>query len=600
MAKRREPLSEEDKRKLNKDNFRKLAGIFKFILPYKWVFLVGMIFLVLSSVTLLAFPYVAGKLIDVASGKSDWIIHDINTIALGLVALLFAQSVFSFFRVYLFALVNEQGMRDIRVSVYSKLMVLPMRFFDNRRAGELMSRITSDVSMLQDTFSVTLAEFFRQIATLIIGIVVLIYTTPKLTLFMLATFPVLVLLSLFFGRYIRKLSKTTQDELASANVVVEETLQAIQVVKAFTSELFEVNRYKRSLNRVVQVALRTAKFRGGFISFIIFALFGGIVAVMWYGARLVEMGDITSGDMVSFVLFTIFIGGSIFGLGDLYGQVQRAIGASERILEIIGQEGEMDLHAKTDQNTSSINGAITFQNVSFSYPSRKDVTVLENLNLTIQPGEKIALVGKSGAGKSTIVQLLLRFYDQYTGNIKVDGNDIDSFEINSYRKNIGIVPQEVILFGGSIKENIGYGKPDASDEEVKEAARKANALGFIENFPEGFETLVGERGVKLSGGQRQRIAIARAMLKDPKILILDEATSSLDAASEVQVQGALDELMKNRTTIVIAHRLATIRKVDCIYVIDKGQVIETGNHQELSQKENGIYSNLVKLQFDPA
>lgn len=593
---RKEPLRKEDKRPLNKDNFKKLVGIFKFILPYKWTFISGLILLMLSSFFLLTFPFLTGKLIDAASGKNNWIIKGVDTIALILIFILFLQGIFSFLRVYLFAQVSEKSMADIRYYLYHKMLGLPMSFYDTRRTGELISRITSDVTLLQETFSITLAEFVRQIATLMVGTAIIFATTPKLTLFMLAIFPLVVLVGLIFGRYIRRLSRDTQDQLATANVIVEETIQAINTVKSFTSELFEVNRYRHALNKVVNTALKAATYRGTFISFIIFILFGAIVAVMWYGANLVQSGDLSVGDLLSFILYTTFIGGSIAGLGDLYGQVQKAIGASERVLDIMGSESETAFDQETKQE-GLVLGQIAYKQVSFAYPTRPDIQVMNKLDLSIKPGEKIALVGPSGSGKSTIIQLLMRFYEVDRGQILVDDQDIQQFDLHQYRKNIGIVPQEVILFGGSIRENIAYGKNNASFQEIREAAIKANALEFIESFPDGFETTVGERGVKLSGGQRQRIAIARAILKDPAILILDEATSSLDAESESLVQQALDELMKNRTTIIIAHRLATIRKVDKIFVISQGEVLESGTHEELLVKE-GSYSNLVKLQLE--
>jgi ABC-type multidrug transport system fused ATPase/permease subunit len=418
-------------------------------------------------------------------------------------------------------------------------------------------------------------------------------TTPKLTLFMLATFPVLVIIAMVFGRFIRKLSKSTQDELAAANVIVEETLQSISTVKSFVGEAYESARYGSGLSRVVIVALKAAKFRGAFISFIIFALFGGIVGVMWYGASLVGSGEMSVGDLVSFVLYTTFIGGSIAGLGDIYGQVQKAIGSSERVLEILQEEEESSEGTKK----SKFLGKIEFNQVSFEYPTRPEVEVLKALSFHVNPGEKVALAGHSGAGKSTIIQLLLRFYETQRGEIRVDDHLVTDWELASLRAHIGIVPQEVLLFGGSIRENISYAKPEASEDELIAAAKKANAWQFISQFPEGMQTLVGERGVKLSGGQRQRIAIARAILKDPSILILDEATSSLDAESEALVQEALDELMKGRTTIIIAHRLATIRNVDRIYALSEGRIIEEGSHAELVQKEDGFYSNLVRLQF---
>lgn len=593
MAKQRgTALEEHEKRKLSKQNLEKIGTIFRFLMPYKWAFILGLVFLLLSSLTLLTFPFVAGKLIDAAQG-TEWIVTDINSIALILVGILAAQSIFSFFRVWLFALVSERSMRDIRLALYSRMVRLPMTFFDKRRTGELISRITADVSLLQDTFSVTLAEFFRQIITLIAGVAFLLFNTPKLTLFMLGTFPVLVLIAMIFGKFIRKLSKKTQDELAAANVIVEETLQSISTVKSFVGEAYESARYGKGLNSVVGVALRQAKYRGAFISFIIFALFGGIVAVMWYGASLVGSGDMSVGELVSFVLYTTFIGGSIAGLGDIYGQVQKAIGSSERVLEILEEEAE----AAGGDVALNFQGKIDFKNIKFHYPTRPEVEVLKDLTFHVNPGEKVALAGHSGAGKSTIIQLLLRFYEIQEGNILVDDKNIKNWDLQALRNKVGIVPQEVLLFGGSIRENIAYAKPNATEEEIIEAAKKANAWQFINQFPEGMETLVGERGVKLSGGQRQRVAIARAILKDPSILILDEATSSLDAESESLVQEALDELMKGRTTIIIAHRLATIRKVDRIYVLKDGEIIEEGNHQDLLKKDEGFYANLVRLQF---
>lgn len=586
-------LPEEDKRPINKNNLKKLVGIFRFLGPYRLFFFIGLVCLMLSSVMLMAFPFFAGKLLDVASGKEVPYFTSVNSIALLLLGILVVQSIFSFTRVYTFAIVSERSLADVRNAIYKKILWLPLTFFDNRRVGELTSRITSDVAILQDTFTVTFAELIRQLLTLSIGIGVIFYFAPKLTVFMLLTFPAIIVLALFFGKAIRKFSRLVQDKLAEANVIVEESLQAITVVKAFTNEVFEIKRYKKALNQVVDVALRSARYRGLFISFVIFALFGGIVAVVWYGATLVQSGEITIGDLLSFVLYTTFIGGSIAGLGDIYAQIQRSIGASERILEIIEQD---------DENTEPVPplkllGDISFSHVNFSYPSRADYTVLRDLNFKIEPGEKVALIGQSGSGKSTIINLLMRFYPLNHGEIEVDGKNIASYNLSAFRNNVGIVPQEVILFGGSIQENIAYGKPDATEDEVIAAARKANAYEFIERFPEGLKTLVGERGVKLSGGQRQRIAIARAILKDPAILILDEATSSLDAESEVLVQEALEKLMIGRTTIIIAHRLSTIRKVDRIFVIKEGQLAETGSHTELTQQQNSIYSNLLKLQL---
>jgi ABC-type multidrug transport system fused ATPase/permease subunit len=587
-------LDEGEKRRITASNLRNLLGVFRFVLPYRWVFLVGIISLFLSSATLLSFPFFAGKLLDVAQGKTNFIFTTITQIGLALIGILFFQSIFSFTRVYSFSVVSERTLADLRHAVYEKIIWLPQTFFDSRRVGELISRVTSDVGTLQDTFTFTLAELLRQILVLLIGIPLIFILTPKLTIFMLLTFPIIVVAALFFGKFIRKLSRKTQDQLASANVIVEETLQSIAVVKSFTNELFEVTRYRNSLMEVVQTALRTAKFRGLFISFSIFTLFGGIVAVSWYGALLVQSGEVTVGELFSFVLYTTFIGGSIAGLGDIYSQLQRSIGASERLLEILDEEDE---HTGM-KNDLKLKGAIQFDHVRFSYPSRPDFQVLQDIHFSIRPGEKIALVGPSGSGKSTIINLLMRFYPIHEGAICADKKNIIEYALSDYRRNIGIVPQEVLLFGGTIRENIAYGKPGASEEEIIEAARKANALEFIDRFPEKLDTVVGDRGVKLSGGQRQRVAIARAILKDPSILVLDEATSSLDAKSEWLVQEALEKLMENRTTLVIAHRLSTIRKVDRILVIKEGRIVESGTHRELSTMENGIYNNLLKLQLE--
>ena len=593
MAKRkREALSPEEKRSLNKVNIRKILGVFRFILPYKWIFSLGLVALALSSITLLSFPYFSGKLLDIASGKTNQHFSTINEVAILLIIILFLQSIFSFLRVYTFSFVTEKALADVRQNVYQKIIWSPMSFFDQHRVGDLMSRMTADVSTLQETFTTSLAELLRQIITLIFGTALIFYLTPQLSAFMLMTVPIIVVVAILIGKFIRKLSRNTQEKLAEANVVVEESLHSIAVVKAFTNELYELLRFSKSQKEVVTIAIHSSKFRGLFISFIIFAIFGVIVAITWYGATLVQSGNITVGTLLAFVLYTTFIGGSMAGLGDIYTQLQRSIGASERLLEILDQPGE---GSSNNDKAIHFKGNIVFDKVHFTYPTRADVEVLGGLDFKILAGEKIALVGPSGSGKSTVINLLMRFYPVNHGTISVDGVDINTYNLTAYRNNLGIVPQEVILFGGTIEENIAYGRPGASFEEIKEAARKANALEFIEKFPEQFKTKVGERGVKLSGGQRQRVAIARAILKDPVILILDEATSSLDNLSEILVQEALEKLMEGRTSIIIAHRLSTIRKVDRIFVINKGGLAETGSHQELSSISDGIYQNLLKL-----
>jgi ATP-binding cassette, subfamily B, bacterial len=640
MAKRNfgAEVSSEDKKKINKEGFRKALSIFRFTLPYKGTFLIGFIFLILSQITSMSIPLLMGQMVGAivgsqnagnqgvsqvpSNGITEKLAHifnpdstqlTLNNVTILFVVLLILQAAFSFLRVYTFTRVSEQSMRDLRKTLYTKIITLPIPFFEKNRVGELMSRITTDITQLQDVLSITLAEFFRQIFTLVGGIILISYLSSKLTLFMLMTFPFLVVAAIIFGRFIRKNAKKVQDELASTNIIVEETLQSINVVKAFTNEDLEVKRYSSSIQKVVDYALKAATFRGGFISFIIFVLFGGVVGVVWYGGNLVLQGELAFQDLFTFIIYTGFIGGSVGGLGDMYAQIQRTIGASERILEILGEKSEVTIAPQPPEGELKLNsisvskvlplgaeGAsfISYQNVAFSYPSRPDMEVLKNISFEVKSGEKIALVGYSGAGKSTIVQLLMRYYKLSSGQILVDGKNVDEYNLTDLRKNIAIVPQEVMLFGGTIYENIAYGNPQASENEVIEAARKANALEFINSFPDGFQTIVGERGVKLSGGQRQRVAIARAILKDPAILILDEATSALDSESEKLVQDALDGLMQNRTTIIIAHRLATIRNVDAIYVLKEGEVAESGSHDELVLIENGIYANLVKLQFE--
>jgi ATP-binding cassette subfamily B protein len=593
MAKRgRQTLSAEEKRPINKASLEKLAGVFRFMLPYKGTFVIGLVALAVSILTTLVFPRLAGELLDIASGNGKYF-DTINQAGAALMLVLLVQGIFSFIRVYTFTLVSEKGIAGLRQKVYEKIIWLPLTFFDSRRVGELMSRVSGDIGTLQDTFSFTLAEFLRQILTLIIGTVLIFQIAPKLSGFMLLTFPVIVVAGLVFGKFIRKLSRKTQDKLAEANVIVEESLQSISVVKAFTNEMFETNRYNRTMQQVVGIALHAGKYRALFISFIVSVMFAGIVGVGWYGAHLVLTGEITSGVLFSFIMFTALIGFSIAGLGDIFAQIQRSIGASERVLEILHEPGE----PQTSGVELKLKGEIIFADISFSYPTRPEYEVLKRLQFHVRPGEKVALVGQSGSGKSTIINLLMRFYNLNSGDIRVDGISIRDYDLKAYRANLGIVPQEVILFGGTIYDNIAYGRPGATAEEVREAARKANALDFIEKFPERFETMVGERGVKLSGGQRQRIAIARAILKDPAILILDEATSSLDAKSEVLVQQALEKLMEGRTSIIIAHRLSTIKKVDRIFVIQEGRLAEMGTHAELSVADNGIYSNLLKLQL---
>ncbi|MDX1476093.1 MAG: ABC transporter transmembrane domain-containing protein [Saprospiraceae bacterium] len=585
-----------EKQKFSWSKLKEALKMFRYMRPYRWEFGTGMVLLFISSLVFMVFPYLAGEMADVATGKAKHQFN-LNQIGLALGAILLVQGFVSYFRIYLFAIVSEKGMADVRKALYRKLVSLPVYFFERNRVGDLTSRITADVNHLQMVFSITLAEFVRQILILIVGIAILMITTPTLSLLMLATFPLIVLGAMFFGRFIRRLSRKRQSALADTNVIVEETLQNIHTVKAFVNEKFEFGRYRKAIAHVVSVALNMAGYRALFSTFIVVVLFGGIFFILWWGARMVQSGDMTIGQLVAFIAYTAIIGGAIGGLGNFYTQILTAIGGTERIREILDEEPEVHIDA-VQQEIGQLRGSIVFDDVAFTYPARPDIPVLRGISMQIEAGTKVALVGQSGAGKSTVAALLLRYYPLTGGYIKVDGRDISEMEISAYRRHIGIVPQEVLLFGGTIRENIQYGDPDASEKQLVEAARLSHCMEFIETFPDGFETIVGERGIKLSGGQRQRIAIARAILKDPRILILDEATSSLDSESEFLVQQALDTLMEGRTSIIIAHRLATIKSVDCIYVLEDGTVVEQGTHAELSGVENGKYSTLAKLQFE--
>jgi len=588
---------EEQKPRLSKEGLAAAIKIFEYVKPYRSHFIIGLILLFLSSTVFMVFPFIVGVMLDVAQGKASIAHLDLPSIAFLLLAVLAFQGVVSYFRVILFARVSEGVSADIRKDLYQKLISLPVVFFEKSRVGELVSRLTNDVEKLYNTFYFVLAEFIRQIILLVGGVLFLAWQTPKLTGVMLAIFPLIVVGAMLFGRKIRKLSRMRQDKLGDTNTILDETLQSIYAVKSFANERFEVNRYRASNDAVKGVSMQFASGRALFSVFIITVLFGALFFVIWSGMRMVESGEITAGQLISFVTFTAVIGGAIAGLGNFYSELVGAMGATERVQEILTAESETEARRQTNVPAGPLKGTIELDAVEFAYPTRSDVPVLRGLSLSIQPGQKVALVGQSGAGKSTVMQLMLQFHQPLSGVIKIDGKDIQEYELESYRRNFALVPQEVILFGGTIRENVLYGKPEATEAELVEALEKANAWDFVQAFPDGLETVVGERGIKLSGGQRQRIAIARAILRDPAILLLDEATSSLDAESERLVQEALNRLMENRTSIIIAHRLSTIREVDRIFVLEGGKIVEMGTHAELSALENGTYRSLAKLQF---
>jgi ABC-type multidrug transport system fused ATPase/permease subunit len=582
------------KSKITKSSLNKALLIFQYAGNHKWKFYVGLVFLLLTGGTALAFPKLMGMLIDCVKNKDN---AQANFIAGGLLVILFLQSIFSFFRLSLFVNFTENTLANLRLALYSNLVKLPMTFFSQKRVGELNSRISSDITQIQDTLTSTIAEFLRQSILIFGGIALLANESFKLTLLMLSVVPLVAVAAVIFGRFIRKYSKKVQDQVAESQVIVEETMQGISIVKAFANEWYEIARYNGKIKEIVKIAIKGGKYRGYFASFIIFCLFGAIVAVVWFGVRLSISGEMSVGQLISFVLYSTFVGASFGGIAELYAQIQKAVGATERVFELLEEIPEKIKNTISNSN-EKIKGDVSFNKVAFYYPSRKEIQVLKEVSFNANFGQKIAIVGPSGAGKSTIASLLLRFYDINGGEISIDGKNIYDYDLETLRGNMSIVPQDVILFGGTIRENIAYGKPNATEDEIIKAAKQANAYQFIKGFPEKFETIVGERGIKLSGGQRQRIAIARALLKNPSILILDEATSSLDSESEKLVQEALEILMEGRTSIIIAHRLSTIRSADQIIVLDDGTIKEQGTHQELITLENGIYKNLSNLQFN--
>ena len=598
------PKKKKEKReKLSKESIAKAKKIFSYMRPYRTTFLIGWIFLVLSSSIGLFFPLLMGQLLGAGSnqpssmqGILNLISADtINTFAIALIIMFAVQSFFSFFRIILFTNVTENTLRDIRKDAFSRLIYMPMDFFNQHKVGELTSRISSDIEKIQETMQSTIAEFFRQIVIIIGSIVLMLMISGKLALIMLATVPVMAIIAVFFGRFIRGLSKTAQNEAAASNAVLEESLMGISNVKSFTNEIFMLSKYSKSVDAIRSLNIKSGLWRGVFVSFLIVCMSGAIVFVVWQGLLMTQgpNPEISRGDFFSFIMFTIMIGMSFGSIPDMYASIQKAIGSTENLMKIIEEKNETEL--QKGELKPVLKGNISFKNVKFSYPQRKDVVVLDDISFEVEQNQTIALVGSSGAGKSTIASLLLNYYPLSEGTIIFDGVNGADIELNHLRSHMAIVPQEVILFAGTIKENIAFGDLEASEEQIIDAAKQANAWEFIVSFPEGLNTQVGDRGIQLSGGQKQRIAIARAILRNPVLLILDEATSALDSESEKLVQDALNKLMKGRTSFVIAHRLSTIRNADRIFVMDKGKIAETGTHDELINRK-GIYTNLVELQ----
>lgn len=594
MSKRRSRRNAPDEEKVKlsaEESKQQLRFLLSFLKPYRLKLSIVIAVLTASTSITVVFPRLIGDLIDyVLHPQPDSL--PLPVIGGIVVGILVVQSVTRYFTSSILAVISETTLASLRQTIYQRIVRLPMSFFAERRVGELTSRLTSDLALIQETLTFTFLELLRQTIVLAGGIVFISTMNFKLTGLVLLIIPFIVGVGLVFGRAIRRYSTRTQDALAEATVVLEESLQAITSVKSYVNESYEVERYGSAVRKGIAIAIKGARLRSAFVSFIIFALFAGIAGIVWYGSTLVRSGDITMGELLSFAMYAMFVGGALGSFAEQFGQIQRTLGASVRVRQLLQEEPE-----ETDDAAPGQLSSIAAHDLVFSYPGRKDTPAINHVSLEIHTGQRVAFVGESGAGKSTMASLIQRFYEPDSGELLFDGVNSQLLNKAAIRNSVGIVPQDIVLFGGTIAENIRYGKLDATDEEVRDAANLANAMEFITSFPDQFNTVVGERGVKLSGGQRQRIAIARAILKNSPILILDEATSSLDSRTEALIQEAMERLMQNRTTIIIAHRLSTIRKCDNIYVFSKGRIAETGTHDQLLAIPDSMYAKLCALQF---
>jgi ATP-binding cassette, subfamily B, bacterial MsbA len=565
--------------------------------PYRGRLVLAVLLLLLNSAIFLAFPRVVGYMLDAAFMAGDRNLLD--RVALGLLGLFLIQAVAQFAQTYLISASGERVIGKLRVDVFSHVVTLPPSFFAERRTGELISRLTADISLLQGVMSYQVAELARQLLYLAGALLMLTLTHPTLTTTTLLVVPVVVGVSVFFGRALRRVSTGVQDRVAEGMAAAEEAISQIRTVQSFVQEKTEVARYGGRIQEAVRAAIGRALMRGVFFASVSFASFGAIVVVLWQGGRLVLTGQLTAGTLVAFLLYAVTVAFAVAGLASLWSGFQEAAGAAQRVFELLGTRSELRDPPAPVALPAPVHGDVRFENVWFHYGSGKEESprwILRGIDLHVRPGETVALVGPSGSGKTSLVSLVPRFWDPHEGTVRLDGIDLRRLSLNALRSNIAVVAQETLLFSGSIRENIAYGRPDASEAEIESAARAAHAHEFVRMLPAGYDTLVGERGVNLSGGQRQRVAIARALLKDPAVLILDEATSNLDAESEGLIEDALQKLLIGRTTLIIAHRLATVRRADRLIVLDHGQILEEGTHAELIA-QGGLYSRLYARQF---
>jgi ATP-binding cassette, subfamily B, bacterial len=574
-----------------------LTRLAPYLVRYRGRALAALIALVVAALTTLIVPVAVRRMIDF--GFSDKAVQLIDSYFAVMIAVVAVLAISSAMRYYLVTTLGERIVADLRSDVFAHLTQLSSSFFDTARTGEIVSRLTADTTQIKSAVGASVSIALRNLLLFLGGAAMMVVTSPRLSLFVLGAIPIIVLPLVGFGRAVRKRGRAAQDTLAEASGYADELIGAVRTLQAFTNEKLAQSRFSAAVEGAFAAARDATKARGVLTAVVIFLVFASIVVVLWVGAQDVLAGHITPGRLGQFVLYAVFAAGGLSELSQVWGEIAQASGAAERLFEILDVEPQITAPPRPLALPTPARGAVEFRDVSFEYPSRPNAPVLNHVSFRVAPGEKLALVGPSGAGKSTVFQLIQRFYDPVAGTVSFDGVSITDVDPAALRSSIALVPQDAVIFGTSVKENIRFGRPDATDGEIEKAAAAAHASDFIRRLPDGYETQVGERGVTLSGGQRQRIAIARAVLREAPLLLLDEATSSLDAESETLVQQALSGLMRNRTSIVIAHRLATVQNCDRILVIDRGRIVEEGTHASLASS-GGLYARLAKLQFEMA